>query len=423
MENAPKISVVTVVFNDVLDIEKTILSVINQDYDNLEYIIIDGGSSDGTVEIIKKHANKIAYWVSEQDKGIYDAMNKGIDKVTGDWINFMNSGDIFTDNHILSSVFVSEIYNGIDVIYGDAAQKNIDNSIFYLKASGDFSLLRKTPIYRHGSSFVRTEIHKKYKFDTSKIQELGFSLDFNCIYNLYISGIKFQKIDVTIMIYKLDGVSNNAIKSYIYNSKITNSDRTIGFLLHLLLIFIKTNRIAASLLKPIYFFFSQYIMNNIVSHLPWWWLRNLYYRLFGVKIGKNSVINMSQYINMPNRITIGEGSHINRGCFIDGRAGCYIGNSVSISYNVSLVTGGHDLMSNDFAGIYKPIVIKDYVWIGINATILQGVTIGKGAVVAAGAVVTKDIPDFAIVGGIPAKIIGHRKQKLDYICQWNASFV
>ena len=93
--NNPKITVVTVCYNAVKDIEKTILSVVNQTYDNIEYIVVDGGSKDGTVNIIQKYEDRITKWISEPDKGIYDAMNKGILMATGDWINFMNAGDYF----------------------------------------------------------------------------------------------------------------------------------------------------------------------------------------------------------------------------------------------------------------------------------------------------------------------------------------
>ena len=93
MKNNILISVVTVSYNAVATIEQTLLSVINQTYPNIEYIIIDGGSTDGTVDIIKKYADEIVYWISEPDKGIYDAMNKGIKKANGEWINFINAGD------------------------------------------------------------------------------------------------------------------------------------------------------------------------------------------------------------------------------------------------------------------------------------------------------------------------------------------
>ena len=112
--NNPLISVVTVSYNAVSVIEQTIFSVINQTYPNVEYIIIDGGSTDGTVDIIKKYADKITYWVSEPDKGIYDAMNKGIELATGEWINFMNAGDSFYSFSILELIFghVSFISSG-----------------------------------------------------------------------------------------------------------------------------------------------------------------------------------------------------------------------------------------------------------------------------------------------------------------------
>ncbi|MCI5136399.1 MAG: glycosyltransferase [Candidatus Electrothrix sp. AW2] len=99
-KDKPLITVITVVFNGVQRLEETILSVIGQTYDNVEYIIIDGGSTDGTLDIIRKYEHAIDYWVSEKDRGIYDAMNKGIDLTTGEWMNFMNAGDSFFSKNI-----------------------------------------------------------------------------------------------------------------------------------------------------------------------------------------------------------------------------------------------------------------------------------------------------------------------------------
>ena len=126
------ISIVTVSYNAVLTIEQTILSVINQTYPNVEYIIIDGGSTDGTVDIIKKYADKIAYWVSEPDKGIYDAMNKGGLKATGDFIQFLNAGDWFENEYVIEKIF-KDWYKRVDVIYGDMIIRRSDG-VYYAKA-------------------------------------------------------------------------------------------------------------------------------------------------------------------------------------------------------------------------------------------------------------------------------------------------
>ena len=126
------ISIVTVSYNAVLTIEQTILSVINQTYPNVEYIIIDGGSTDGTVDIIKKYEDKIAYWVSEPDKGIYDAMNKGGLKATGDFIQFLNAGDWFENEYVIEKIF-KDWYKRVDVIYGDMIIRRSDG-VYYAKA-------------------------------------------------------------------------------------------------------------------------------------------------------------------------------------------------------------------------------------------------------------------------------------------------
>jgi len=119
---------------------------------------------------------------------------------------------------------------------------------------------------------------------------------------------------------------------------------------------------------------------------------------------------------LPSRVTIGHATHINRGVLLDGRGIVKIGNCVSISHRAAFVSAGHDTQSPTFGYRSAPITICDYAWIGVNATILKGVTIGEGAVVAAGAVVTKDVEPYTIVGGVPAKKIGERPRGLNYKC-------
>ena len=157
-------------------------------------------------------------------------------------------------------------------------------------------------------------------------------------------------------------------------------------------------------------------LNNIVAYIPLWTIRRICYRLAGWKIGKGTQLNMLQYVIGPGAFSIGQYSHVNPSCLIDYRGGLEIGNGVSISHRVMLITGSHDVQSVDFRQVDLPIQIGDHVWVGAGATILKGVTVGEGAVVAAGAVVTKNVPPHAIVAGVPAKVIGTRQEDLDYKC-------
>ncbi|WP_159632970.1 glycosyltransferase family 2 protein [Sphingobacterium composti Ten et al. 2007 non Yoo et al. 2007] len=114
---SPTISIITIVYNNVRDIEHTILSVINQTYSNIEYIVIDGASTDGTLDIIQQYRGSIDVLVSEKDSGIYDAMNKGLAKATGDYVLFLNSGDELFDNNTIQ--IIVEKGNNADIIYGE----------------------------------------------------------------------------------------------------------------------------------------------------------------------------------------------------------------------------------------------------------------------------------------------------------------
>jgi len=166
----------------------------------------------------------------------------------------------------------------------------------------------------------------------------------------------------------------------------------------------------------------RYATNHIISHIPSYTLRRGWYRrVLNWTIGPDVFILMGQYIQMAGarssgrKVSIGRGTIINHGCLLYTTGGLIIGEEVSISSGVWLVTGTHDINDPQFPAYYKPIVIGNHVWIGMRATILAGVTIGEGAVVMAGAVVTRDVPPFAIVGGVPAKVVKQREvQELSY---------
>lgn len=170
-----------------------------------------------------------------------------------------------------------------------------------------------------------------------------------------------------------------------------------------------------SIFKPVKFF-ALFLTNRIVGYIPFQCVRKLWYKCIGIKLGNDCHIDMGVYIMAPNKLQIGANSHINQGCILDSRGDLKIGNNVSISHRVVLMSGSHDINSPKFDYKGLPIVIDDHVFIGVNATILQNVIISEGAVVCAGAVVTKNVPEYAIVAGIPAKIIGYRNKNINYKC-------
>lgn len=238
MENKVLISIVTVSYNAVLSIEQTIQSVINQTYPYIEYIIIDGGSKDGTVDIIKKYEDKIAYWVSEPDKGIYDAMNKGIRVSRGYWINFMNSGDRFFDFNVLDRLFLEKNYTGVDIIYGDRISEYSFGS-FYQMPKALSHLNTCFPIF-HQSTFVRSEIMKKYEFDL----KYRISGDYAFFYKAYYGGKMFLYINLPISICEVENGISTLSKNQFNRLKedAILRDEKIGFYFYLNVIKLKIKR-------------------------------------------------------------------------------------------------------------------------------------------------------------------------------------
>jgi len=206
-----KVTVVTVTYNAEKYLEQTIKSVIEQDYPNIEYIIIDGASTDGTINVIKKYEKFIHYWLSEPDNGIYDAMNKGTDIATGDWINFLNAGDIYSTNNILKIVnqasenLIGAIYGGVNFWYPE------DNKKIYDAPRLPETIKKKLPCC-HQSLFIRTELMKQFPYNTI----YKISSDVELFFNLYNSGVKFSIINKPFVNFLMGGLSQqNRIKSHL----------------------------------------------------------------------------------------------------------------------------------------------------------------------------------------------------------------
>jgi glycosyltransferase involved in cell wall biosynthesis len=301
-----KISVITVVYNDVHNIRKTIDSFFSQTWKDKEYIIIDGGSTDGTIDIIREYNDRLAFWCSEPDGGIYDAMNKGISHTTGDWINFLNSGDCYVSEHSLEDIMSVSPINDADIIYGDCIE--IDGKkMRKLQASADTKLLEYSPLFRHGSSLVRASIHKEHLFNLSKRTELGYSLDWELLYRLYKKGYRFQKVDVELEMYLKEGTSNHHIKSLWYNYKITSQGH---FNAYKFLFFLKAAIFTSLKRTCLYSYFRafllEYMTNDILPHIPFWTIRKQHLKLIGMRMGKGTFVMKKRYLHNANKITIGD---------------------------------------------------------------------------------------------------------------------
>ena len=243
-----KVTVVTAVLNDAGHIEQTILSVISQTDIEIEYIIVDGGSKDGTLELIGKYKDKISLLISEPDRGVYDAMNKGIKYSTGDFVYFLNSGDVLLNPSILSKIKLEELKERNAIIYGNV-----------VVAYGNIEALEKPrPFFNskmkfkgigicHQSMFFPGELIRNEKYDLS----YNIAADYDLAYRLWRKGTVFLYKDITIAKYDWGkGISSNPyilLDVYRENARVCHQQLTPLYWAKMVLEYIRLQKKLANL--------------------------------------------------------------------------------------------------------------------------------------------------------------------------------
>lgn len=200
-----KISIITVNLNNYAGLEKTISSVFDQDYDNIEFIVIDGASQDSSVDLLKKYSEKFSYWVSETDKGIYHAMNKGLAKASGDYCLFLNSGDYLVNENTISAVFSSNFSE--DILYGDRIEV-LENSVLKEYVFPDkirFSFFFDNTI-GHQSSFIRRDLFKKVGNYNENLKYAADWLFF--LHAIFKAECSYRHLNQFICYYDRSGISS-----------------------------------------------------------------------------------------------------------------------------------------------------------------------------------------------------------------------
>ena len=200
----PLITVITVVLEAKINLEKTILSVAEQDYNNIEYLVIDGGSKDGSVDVIRKYSSVVSKWLSEKDDGIYTAMNKGAGMASGEWVCFLNAGDVFVNSGTIRSVAEAIRLLPVqpDIVYGNILVQNTNGGFVERIAQSPRNSHRMN--FCHQSAFVQLTLLRQFPFD----EHFRLSSDLKFFKQCRKDNKQFVKLDLPIVIYDTSGLSN-----------------------------------------------------------------------------------------------------------------------------------------------------------------------------------------------------------------------
>jgi len=203
------LTIITVVYNDALALKSTIESLRNQTFRDFQYIVIDGGSKDGTLEIIHANTDLIDVYISEPDSGIYDAMNKGLKFAEGEFVHYLNAGDLILNNAYQEILLQTDIKE-FDVLYGDLLIQG--SELKYISRPLN-TIFQEIPIF-HPAVFIKSDIFKQFAFNIN----YKIAGDYDLILRLYLSNKRFKYVPIYISAFNLKGVSNTNFKRAIFET-------------------------------------------------------------------------------------------------------------------------------------------------------------------------------------------------------------
>jgi glycosyltransferase involved in cell wall biosynthesis len=414
LASTPLVSVITIVKNGSKHIRDAIESVLSQDYAPIEYIVIDGQSSDGTQSIIQEYAEQLSYYLSEPDKGISDAWNKGVRAAKGEYIAFLNADDYYHPGFIRRSIAASKRDNA-EIIYGITLLKDEEDETRSVIVDQAFDPSR----IKFGFGFLHPSclMHRSL-FDSAGFFDEGIRIacDSEFLLRCLKCNVSFRKSD-GLVIMRTGGVSDRqwmrAAFEYLFwvekHGFISHSEyrlqRMVVLIRYVNKKFHLMNHIRS--VKDQLYYIGMFLINLLNKMLPFK-ARALLYRFCGYKVHPTAVIHGGVRFFHVGRLTVGGGTVINSGVYLDNRKYLEIGSNVSISHDVKIYTLGHEINNDIFSIKGKSVVIQDYSVVFAGAMIMPGVTVNKAGVVMSGSVVTRDVPAFGIVGGNPATLIGMR---------------
>lgn len=413
MRPKPLVSVITAVRNGARTLREAMESVLSQDYPHIEYIVIDGGSTDGTQEIVKSYGERIAYFISEKDSGISDAWNKGVRAARGDYIAFLNADDLYQPSFIRRSV-AALAGADLEIVYG---------STVVITEEGDTEAVLP-------ARFVRSKVAlgfglrhpacltSRALFEVAGMFDEGVRIacDTDFLLRCVKAGAVFTQSSGVLMMRR-GGISDQqwrrAAHEYISRLEVHGFLDANGVKHQRRLVplryFNRQLRVMPMLrhFKTQTYFLGLAFLNRLHGCLPYF-VRPILYRLCRYEVSPSATLQGGVRFFHVGRLQVGADSVVNRGAYLDNRSGIRIGSHVSVAHDVKIYSLGHEIHDDLFGAKGRPVEIGDHAVLFAGAMVMPGVKVGEGAVVLAGAVVTRDVAPFRVVGGNPAADLGPR---------------